>query len=242
MAILIFLELGERNNHLKDGKYWYQAMNFYRLILTYTPPILIIPFYIGSFLYFIYLPDITYYALGIYFDMWFPILRTFWGYPILFIIFLIPIVSIALTWLLIFQSFYVLFIFVIGSYYPRDELLGFVTMYPAAATIIIFIFSKLMSSESNHSSAARVARSTDSSPSTASSREESPSESRTARAARSSAASSNKPKDLYFDNRRSPSKKNPPDEPAKKDSSQENPSKDISSEADDLYFDNRRKK
>ena len=87
-------------------------------------------------------------------------------------------------------------------------------------------------SKSNHSSAARAARSTDSSPS----------ESRAARAARSSAASSNKPKDLYFDNRRSPSKKNPPDEPAKKDSSQENLSKDISSEADDLYFDNRRKK
>ena len=76
-------------------------------------------------------------------------------------------------------------------------------------------------SKSNHSSAARAARSTDSSPS-----EPIPSESRAARAARSSAASS----------------KNPPDEPAKKDSSQENPSKDISSEADDLYFDNRRKK
>ena len=76
-------------------------------------------------------------------------------------------------------------------------------------------------SKSNHSSAARAARSTDSSPS-----ESSPSESRAARAARSSTTSS----------------KNPPDEPTKKDSSQENPSKDISSEADDLYFDNRRKK
>ena len=76
-------------------------------------------------------------------------------------------------------------------------------------------------SKSNQSSAARAARSTDSSPS-----EPIPSESRAARAARSSAASS----------------RNPPDEPAKKDSSQENPSKDISSEADDLYFDNRRKK
>ena len=76
-------------------------------------------------------------------------------------------------------------------------------------------------SKSNHSSAARAARSTDSSPS-----EPIPSESRAARAARSPEASS----------------KNPPDEPAKKDSSQENPPKDISSEADDLYFDNRRKK
>ena len=214
-------------------------MNFYRLILTYTPPILIIPFYIGSFLYFIFLPDITYYALGIYFDMWFPILRTFWGYPILFILFLIPIVSIVLTWLLIFQSFYVLFIFLIGSYYPRDELLGFVTMYPAAAAIIIFAFSKLMSSESNHTSAARPSYSN---PSTASSREESPSESRAARAARS-------PEPIPSESRaaraaRSPeaSSKNPPDEPAKKDSSQENSPKDISSEADDLYFDNRRKK
>ena len=92
-------------------------------------------------------------------------------------------------------------------------------------------------SKSNQSSAARAARSSEPIPS-----EPIPSESRAARAARSSAASSNKPKDLYFDNRRSPSKKNPPDEPAKKDSSQENPSKDISSEADDLYFDNRRKK
>ena len=97
-------------------------------------------------------------------------------------------------------------------------------------------------SKSNHSSAARAARSTDSSPSESraaraarssesspsesSPSEPSPSESRAARAARSSAASL----------------KNPPDEPAKKDSSQENPSKDISSEADDLYFDNRRKK
>ena len=92
-------------------------------------------------------------------------------------------------------------------------------------------------SKSNQSSAARAARSSEPIPS-----EPIPSESRAARAARSSAASSNKPKDLYFDNRRSPSKKNPPDEPDKKDSSQENPSKDISSEADDLYFDNRRKK
>ena len=117
-------------------------------------------------------------------------------------------------------------------------------------------------SKSNHSSAARAARSTDPSPSAASSREESPSESRAARAARftgpspsestpsesraaraarstdssPSAASSTNPKDLYFDNERSPSKKNPPDEPVKKDSSQENPSKDVSSEADDLVL------
>ena len=76
-------------------------------------------------------------------------------------------------------------------------------------------------SKSNQSSAARAARSSEPIPS-----EPIPSESRAARAARSSAASL----------------KNPPDEPAKKDSSQDNPSKDISSEADDLYFDNRRKK
>ena len=123
-------------------------MNLFKSILMFTPNLLKIPFFIGTFLYFILLPDIAYYALGIYFDLWFPILRTFWGYPFLFILFLIPIVGVVLTWLLVFQSFYVLFFFVIGSYYPRDELLGFVTMYPAAATIIIFIFSKVISSRS----------------------------------------------------------------------------------------------
>ena len=92
-------------------------------------------------------------------------------------------------------------------------------------------------SKSNHSSAARAARSSEPIPSESRAAraarssepipsEPIPSESRAARAARSSAASS----------------RNPPNEPAKKDSSQENPSKDISSEADDLYFDNRRKK
>jgi hypothetical protein len=121
-------------------------MNFFKSILMFTPSLLKIPFFIGTFLYFILLPDIAYYALGIYFDIWIPALRTFWGYPILFILFAIPIVNVILTLLLTFQSFYVLFIFLIGSYYPRDELLGFVTMYPAAATIIIFIFAKLLSS------------------------------------------------------------------------------------------------
>ncbi len=120
-------------------------MNIYKSILNFVPGILTIPFYIGSFLYLILLPDITYYALGIYLDIWIPALRTFWGYPILFILFALPIVNVILAVLLTFQSFYVLFIFLIGSYYPRDELLGFVTMYPAAATIIIYVFAKLMS-------------------------------------------------------------------------------------------------
>jgi hypothetical protein len=120
-------------------------MNVFKSILVFTPGLLRIPFFIGSFLYFILLPDIAYYALGIYFDIWISALRTFWGYPILFILFAIPVISTILVFLLIFQSFYVLFIFLIGSYYPRDELLGFVTMYPAAATIIIFIFAKLLS-------------------------------------------------------------------------------------------------
>ena len=120
-------------------------MNLFKSILAFTPGLLQIPFFIGTLLYFVFLPDITYYALGIYLDLWFPTLRTFWGYPILFILFALPIVNVILTILLTFQSFYVLFIFLIGSYYPRDELLGFVTMYPAAATIIIYVFAKLMS-------------------------------------------------------------------------------------------------
>ena len=126
-------------------------MNIYKSILNFVPGILTIPFYIGSFLYLILLPDITYYALGIYLDIWIPALRTFWGYPILFILLMIPFVSMILIWLLTFQSFWVLFKFLIGSYYPRDELLGFVTMYPAAVVIISYTVSYFLSKRENNS-------------------------------------------------------------------------------------------
>ena len=53
---------------------------------------------------------------------------------------------------------------------------------------------------------------------------------------------SSKPEDIFFDNRREPIKKNPPDEPIKKESNEETSSKDPSSEVDDIFFDNRRKK
>jgi len=53
---------------------------------------------------------------------------------------------------------------------------------------------------------------------------------------------STKPEDIFFDNRRKPIKKNPPDEPIKKESNEEISSKDPSSEVDDIFFDNRRKK
>jgi hypothetical protein len=120
-------------------------MNLFKIIINFVPNILSIPFLIGSFLYFILMPDITYYALGIYLDIWLPILRTFWGYPILFILLCIPIVNLALIWLLILQSFWVLLKFLVGVYYPRDELLGFVTMYPATVIIITYTISFFLS-------------------------------------------------------------------------------------------------
>ena len=126
-------------------------MNIFKTILNFVPGILKIPFYIGSFLYLILLPDITYYALGIYLDIWIPALRTFWGFPILFILLMIPFVSTILVWLLTFQSFWVLFKFLIGSYYPRDELLGFVTMYPATVVIISYTVSYLLLRRENYS-------------------------------------------------------------------------------------------
>ena len=62
-----------------------------------------------------------------------------------------------------------------------------------------------------------------------------------------STASPSKPRstkleDIFFDNRREPIKKNPPDEPIKKESNEETSPKEPSSEVDDIFFDNRRKK
>jgi len=53
---------------------------------------------------------------------------------------------------------------------------------------------------------------------------------------------STKPEDIFFDNRRKPIKKNPPDEPIKNESNEETTPKEPSSEVDDIFFDNRRKK
>ena len=114
-------------------------MNLYKIIVNFIPGVLIIPFWIGSLLYLILLPEITYYALGIMLNIWIPSLATPWGYLILIILLAIPLVNVALTFLLTIQSFWVLLKFLVGAYYPRDELLGFVTMYPASVVVISFI-------------------------------------------------------------------------------------------------------
>lgn len=126
-------------------------MNLYRTILNFIPGVLTIPFWIGSILYFLFLPEITYYALGIMLDIWIPALRSFWGFPILFILLMIPFVGVILVWLLTIQSFWVLFKFLIGSYYPRDELLGFVTMFPASMVIISYVVSYFINRSENNS-------------------------------------------------------------------------------------------
>ena len=126
-------------------------MNLYKSILNFIPGVLTIPFWIGSILYFLFLPEITYYALGIYLDIWIPALNSFWGFPILFILLFIPFVGVILIWLLTFQSFMVLLKFLFTSYYPRDELLGFVTMYPATMLIISYSVSYFISRSENSS-------------------------------------------------------------------------------------------
>ena len=126
-------------------------MNLYRTILNFIPGVLTIPFWIGSILYFLFLPEITYYALGIMLDIWIPALRSFWGFPILFILLMIPFVGVILVWLLTIQSFWVLFKFLIGSYYPSDELLGFVTMFPASMVIISYVVSYFINRSENSS-------------------------------------------------------------------------------------------
>jgi hypothetical protein len=110
-------------------------------LIGLIPSFLIVPFWLFGFLYAIFLPDTLYYALGIYFDLWFPILETFWGYIILLPLFGIPLLSGVLCYLLIFQSFIVLAKFTFGSYEP--SLHGFVTMYPACMTIFVLIVSFL---------------------------------------------------------------------------------------------------
>lgn len=109
-------------------------------LINIIPAVLVIPFWILNLLYFVFLPETLYYALGIYFDIWFPILQSFWGYIILFILFLIPFINIALVLLLIFQSFAVVFIFLFGSYEPSVH--GYITMYPAIFGMVVFAISR----------------------------------------------------------------------------------------------------
>lgn len=106
-------------------------------ILDLVPSFLAIPYILGSLLYFMFVPDTLYYALGIYFDMWFPVLTEFWGYLIVLVLVGLPIISFLLYALLLFQSFHVLFKFVFDTYDPSFH--GYVTMYPASLIILSLV-------------------------------------------------------------------------------------------------------
>ena len=110
-------------------------------ILGIIPGVLTIPFFILSILVAIFLPDTVYYALGIYLNLWFPVLETFWGYIIVLILFSIPLLNVGLICLLILQSFAVLLKFIFGSYDP--SLHGFVTMFPACMATIALLLNLL---------------------------------------------------------------------------------------------------
>jgi hypothetical protein len=110
-------------------------------ILGMIPGVLTIPFFILSILVAIFLPDTVYYALGIYLNLWFPVLETFWGYIIVLILFSIPLLNVGLICLLILQSFAVLLKFIFGSYDP--SLHGFVTMFPACMATIALLLNLL---------------------------------------------------------------------------------------------------
>jgi hypothetical protein len=114
-------------------------------IITLIPSVLTIPAILGAILYAIFLPETAHYALGIYLDLWFPLLKGFWGYPIFFLLLMIPFVSMVLIALLSFQSFHVLFQFVFGLYDPSFH--GFVTMFPATLVIITLALSLLLSNK-----------------------------------------------------------------------------------------------
>ena len=223
-------------------------MNLYKTIVNFIPGVLIIPFWIGSLLYLILLPEITYYALGIMLNIWIPSLATPWGYLILILLLAIPFVNAILTILLTIQSFWVLLKFLVGAYYPRDELLGFVTMYPASVVVISFIVAfvqqKIEDRSASSSSSSHIPplprkdntsgednRGEDSTASRASRETTSPNvnrrgaDSKAAKAARESGSSDSKVR-----GRESTAAK------AAKKSSSSNPK---SPDPDDLYFDNR---
>ena len=110
-------------------------------LLGLIPGVLIMPFWVLGLLYAIFVPETLYYALGIYLDLWFPILDSFWGYLIVLPLFAIPFLNAGLMLLLIFQSFAVLAKFIFGSYEP--SLHGFITMYPAIMAIVVLVVSRL---------------------------------------------------------------------------------------------------
>ena len=110
-------------------------------LLGLIPGMLIIPFWVLGFLYAIFVPETLYYALGIYLDLWFPVLDSFWGYVIVLPLFAIPFLNAGLLLLLIFQSFMVLAKFIFGSYEP--SLHGFITMYPATMAVVVIVVSRL---------------------------------------------------------------------------------------------------
>jgi hypothetical protein len=93
--------------------------------------IIIVP----SFSYAILLPDTTYYMLGIMFDLWFPILESFWGYVIVVGILMIPFVNVVFFGLLLLQSAIVVLKFLFGSYEP--SLHGVITMIPALMVVVV---------------------------------------------------------------------------------------------------------
>ena len=110
-------------------------------IIGLIPKVLVVPFGAIGLLYAIFLPETIYYALGIYLDLWFPLLQTFWGYIIVLILFGIPLLNIGLSCLLVLQSFTVLIKFIFGSYDP--SLHGFVTMFPAGMLALALMASSL---------------------------------------------------------------------------------------------------
>ncbi len=110
-------------------------------VSRFIPPVLMIPVALGSLLYLIFLPESAYFLFGIYFDLWFPVLKGIWGYPVFFVILMVPYVNAILLLLLSLQSFHVLVKFILGTYDPSFH--GFVTMYPAVTIVATAVFSAL---------------------------------------------------------------------------------------------------
>lgn len=103
------------------------------------PIILELPFLLAYLTYAIFLPETIYYGLGIYFDLWYPTLKTFWGFPIVFILILIPFINTALALMLMIQSIHVVIKYLLGLYEPSTH--GFITMIPAATlTLYLLVY------------------------------------------------------------------------------------------------------
>jgi hypothetical protein len=122
-------------------------------VIRAIPIILELPFLLAYLAYALFLPETIYYGLGIYFDLWYPILKTFWGFPILFIVILIPFVNTALALMLMIQSIHVTVKYLLGLYDPSTH--GFITMVPAATLglylLVYYLFpSNYESKFTNH--------------------------------------------------------------------------------------------